>query len=135
MTSVNDLINSAQSDLAVAPGTAELRIEPDDPPDLLVHGLAEYFGRDDDRDAIGLVVDGDFVGYVARDDIGDLLPSSGTKGLGASDGIVLPGQANWKLFELHCTTSGCVSIVLTPLYSNAEPPLCEVHATPMTRVW
>jgi len=90
--------------------------------------LQRYFGEDDGRQGVTLVVDGERVGHVSRGDaIGPL--AEATRGsYGSSSGMALPGHAQYRLLRLRCPIPGCPTPeILVMNYDEDDPPRCPTH--------
>jgi hypothetical protein len=92
----------------------------------LVDVLTQYFGEDDSRAAIRLVVGGEELGYVHREDL-YALASASQKGIGSSDYAALPGRANYRLIGLRCPVVGCTHRLMVTTFDEEDPPKCTVH--------
>lgn len=71
--------------------------------------IFRYFGEDDKRRVIRLVVQDKEVGYIRREDLYDFIAIA-EKGIGDSDYAVLPGDIDpsiFPVFEYHCPVDGC----------------------------
>jgi len=86
--------------------------------------LASTFGADDDCTELRVLRDGKLLGTVRRDAalavIGD-----GVKGFGSSDGLHLPGVANYSTTNWVCPRAGCGYTLVTILLG--DPPHCGRH--------
>jgi len=95
--------------------------------------LQRYFGEDDGRTGITLVIDGQYVGHVARADAIGPLGQATRGGYGSSAGMTLPGHAQYQLLRLRCPVAGCPTPeMLAMTFDEDDPPRCWTHAdTPM----
>lgn len=90
-------------------------------------GLEDYFGQDDRRKAVKLVLGDGMSGYLHRADLLQLI-SLTTRGLGESDGMSLPGDiTDVTLIELCCPVRGCKHRLLVTRFDANDPPKCKAH--------
>ncbi len=92
----------------------------------LVDLLTGYFGEDDTRSQIRLLIGGEEIGYLQRADL-YALASASEKGIGSSDYGTLPGQANYRLIRLRCPVAACTETRLVMTFDEDDPPACGVH--------
>lgn len=105
---------------------AKLEVHPSTHVGSLVDLLTQYFGEDDTRDAIKLVIGGDEIGFLHREDL-YAMASSSQKGIGASDYGALPGMPNYRLIRLRCPVPGCPHRLLVTIFDEEDPPKCSIH--------
>ena len=95
-----------------------------------VPALFALFAADEPPDSIRLVVGGESVGELGRDDILEFFPL-GDKGFGSSGGAIVPGEAPagaYRFLLLYCPVADCpASPVTTPRFDPNDPPTCDVH--------
>lgn len=105
-----------------------LRLDHDD--DL--PGLVRWFGEDRSRRMVTLVVEGDQIGYLRRQDVYDLV-QPGAMGVGDSGRTMLPGASTgWTVILLDCPEDGCPdSPVYAVRFDAAHPPRCTRHDLPL----
>jgi hypothetical protein len=135
MISVDDLKGAASFDVpAGGEPDGMIAIASDDDAAVAVTCVAQYFGDDDSRAAIGLTVDGDHAGYLGRANVYPFLSSRTKGGFGDSDGAFVPGEhipGSYRIYRLVCTHTPCLRFVLTPRYNARKLPLCPDHAVAM----
>ncbi|GAA4360553.1 hypothetical protein [Angustibacter luteus] len=97
-------------------------------PVLAIELAQEWFGEDDDRSALRLVVDGIDRGVLRRTAAYALVGSSDRGTLGAGDHATLPGHSvEYVVLRLHCPHEGCQVSGLALSYDPDDPPTCSVH--------
>src|SRR4029434_2042852 len=92
----------------------------------VVAHLEQYFGQDDERQAIRLVIEGQAVGNLARADLYDLVAMT-SKGTDAAAGMILPGEAHFVLLAVCCRSPGCNERMWVMLFNDADIPPCASH--------
>jgi hypothetical protein len=98
-------------------------------------GLMQYFGADRARAEVRLVVGGEEVGYVAREDLYgraiviDRGVGGGGSPYGGSGRANLPGTSTGgHVHALHCPVPHCPEPpLLTMSYDEDHPPHCAAH--------
>jgi hypothetical protein len=94
--------------------------------------VQDWFGGDDGRSALRLVVDGSDCGVLHRSDAYALVPTSDRGGLGAGDHGSLPGYSvAYELLSLRCPQPGCHVRAVAVSYDVDDPPRCSLHDVPM----
>ena len=128
MPTLDDLVAVTRPALAGSVQTPEtLAVAPDTPARDVVDLLTEYFGEDDERSAVKLVVGGKEIGYLHRQHLYAVATAS-EKGIGSSDYGTLPGRPNYRLIRLRCPVDGCTQALLVTSFDEDDPPRCEVHS-------
>jgi hypothetical protein len=95
----------------------------------LAAALFTFFGESDDREAVRLVVAGNEIGYVERDQLLSQMEQRhrGT-GFGASAGFRVPGIEPYPTIRLHCPVPDCVmNPILAKTFDPEYPPHCPEH--------
>lgn len=103
-----------------------LLLDSDEEVESAVKDLFQYFGEDDKRQAILLIVRGEEVGYLRRIDLYDFV-TIGTKGIGSSDHFKLPGEHRFRLLQLRCPIKDCTHRLLVMHFDEDNPPKCAIH--------
>jgi hypothetical protein len=89
--------------------------------------MSAYFGAADERQAVRVIVGGEDLGYITRDQALDLLDAQ-SRDLGQSSGWTLPGVSAYQTIEVRCPVKGCPA---NPIYAanfdTTYPPDCPVH--------
>jgi len=94
--------------------------------------VQDWFGGDDGRSALRLVVDGADCGVLHRSDAYALVSPSDRGGLGAGDHSTLPGYSvAYELLTLRCPQPGCRVRGVAVSYDADDPPACSLHHMPM----
>jgi len=101
-------------------GTAELA----EGAEGIVRALVGYFGEDDERHGVRLVVEGEVAGYLRRSDLYTFVGSI-RRGHGSSDGFFAPGSTRPVLRTAHCPVDGAEFMVAR--FDSADPPRCPDH--------
>jgi hypothetical protein len=86
--------------------------------------LVQLFGADDERAEVDLLRDGHAIGVVSREAAAAAI-GDGLKGVGASDGMLLPGVANYATSSWVCPKPGCRYTVVT--IALGSTPHCARH--------
>ncbi len=98
---------------------------------VAIPALLRYFGDDDGRAGVGLVIEGEPAGYLERGDALSLVHDTtrGTVGgWGSSAGSGLPGHPQYELLHARCPVPGCpIADQLLMTYDEDDPPRCSVH--------
>ena len=126
MADLHDLVARARPAADAPPGLPLVSLSDGDSADAVVFGLVEYFGADDARQAVGLVVAGDPVGYLDRADLLDLIEVS-ARAIGAGEGALLPGAPDLHFLLIRCPVAGCTEQRLVMLFDEDAAPACPVH--------
>jgi hypothetical protein len=105
-----------------------VRVAATDEPEEAFGVLAVVFGQQETLERCRLQVGDEVLGAVERTTVLDLL-TTGTKGLGAGDGLRLPGlPPSAQLTLLVCPVDGCeAGSVLVSAYDEDDPPTCPSH--------
>ena len=132
MKTARDLARLATAEVPNDAGAPPLRLEVSRSAGAgpVVGFLAEYFGADDARRAVELVVDGASRGYLRREALYDLLrPANKALGFDGAAGARLPGRSRYRIVTLACPHPGCEERVATIFFDPAAPPHCPRHET------
>jgi hypothetical protein len=97
-----------------------------------VVALLKYFGEDDARGGVTLVIEGERVGHLRRADalrlVADATRGGVSPGYGSSAGMNLPGHGQYRLLRLRCPVPGCpAEDQLRMSYDEDDPPHCSIH--------
>src|SRR5687768_1798631 len=98
-------------------GTAELAERSED----VVRCLVGYFGEDDERQGVRLVVSGRTAGYLHRSDLYRFVGSI-RRGYGSSDVFFAPGPTRPVLRTASCPVDGVEFMVAR--FDPDDPPTC-----------
>jgi len=126
MFTIDDLKARAQAPKVVV-GNADftLMLDSNAVVEEVIIGLSAYFGEDNERQAIRLIVQGKEIGYLTRTGLYEFIELA-ERGIGDADNALLPGRPAYRLIELHCPFQGCESRMLVTSVDNL--PACPVHA-------
>jgi hypothetical protein len=96
-----------------------------------IEALLRYFGDEDGRTCVALVIEGESVGYLERGDalqlVGDTTRGT-VGGYGSSAGSGLPGHPQYELLHMRCPVRDCpIAEQLRMTYDEDDPPHCSVH--------
>lgn len=95
--------------------------------------VTEWFGEDDGRSQLRLIIDGTDHGALARDDAFALALPADRGVWGTGDYGTLPGPTvQWQVITFHCTEPGCAVRAQALMYDPDDLPRCSVHDIPMT---
>ena len=97
----------------------------------VVRTLVQYFGEDDERQAVRLVVDGTAAGYLRRADLYAYVGSV-TRGFGSSDAYFAPGPTRPVLRAARCPVDGAGFRVAR--FRADKPPSCPDHGAALELV-
>lgn len=125
MVHMNELMARAETDSyeprgiepTVVVGTVE-------PADDVVQALAGYFGEDDGRTAVRLVVAGSVAGYLERSDLYSFAGSL-ERGWGVSDAFFTMGESRIHFRTARCRVDG--SEFMISRFDPDDPPTCPDH--------
>jgi hypothetical protein len=97
-----------------------------------VVALLRYFGEDNGRGGVTLVIEGEQVGHLHRADalslVADATRGGASPGYGSSAGMNLPGHEPYRLLRLRCPIPGCpTEDQLRMTYDEDDPPRCSIH--------
>ena len=92
----------------------------------VISGLMHYFGEDDAREAVEVLVNGQPSGFMTRNALYDLV-SVREKGIGSLEPAFLPGQSDYLLLALHCPVAGCTESELIIHYEPGLRRKCPKH--------
>jgi hypothetical protein len=112
-----------RSEYSKVPDTVEL--DSAVPDSQVLDGLKRYFGEDDEREAIMLVVDGEEIGYLLRSDLYHY-QGPAFRSIATGQHATLPG-VSFDLLQLRCPVYGCRYSPLVMLFDEDDPPRCKVH--------
>lgn len=129
MATIDKLRELAEKSIPTASESeVTLELRPDDTAEVIVKGLKDYFGRDDQRKSIRIVFDDGEIGWLQRKSLYKLASLS-SKGLGDSDGmdIPTPSPTHVELIRLCCPQVGCDSVRLVTRFKEDNPPRCKIH--------
>jgi hypothetical protein len=92
-----------------------------------ITAAATYFGADDSRLVVRVIVSTEVLGYLDRDQALSLVPSQ-SRDLGHSSGQFVPGISFYEGIELRCPVAGCAANpIVATTFDAAHPPHCPVH--------
>ena len=92
-----------------------------------LEGLLAYFGADDERQAVRVVVSGKLLGYVTRGKALDMIDAQ-SRDLGQAGSWTLPGISHFKRIELRCPVERCeANPFFADTFDVAYPPDCPLH--------
>lgn len=126
---IRDLTDSsvpaaAQDEVLVVPSRVD--------PTVVVGHLQDWFGQDDARGQVRLVVDDVDEGVLRRESLYKLSPSEDRGGLGSGDYANVPGDSTaYVPLHLVCSTPGCQVRVTAVSFNPDHPPSCPLHHTPL----
>ncbi|SDL94039.1 hypothetical protein [Nonomuraea jiangxiensis] len=90
--------------------------------------VQDWFGGDDARMALRLVLDGVDRGVLRRSAAYSLARTSDRGGLGSGDHAMLPGHSTEYIpLRLSCPAPGCRVRAAAVSYDPYDPPQCGVH--------
>jgi hypothetical protein len=130
MADLDELRALARAEPAVA-GEPTVALSASDEQAAVV-ALLRYFGEDDRRRGVTLVIEGNQVGHLHREDalslVADATRGGASPGYGSSAGMGLPGHEPFRLLRLRCPIPGCpTEDQLTMTYDEDDPPRCSIH--------
>lgn len=88
----------------------------------VINGMSKYFGEDDKRQAVRLIVEGEEIGCLVRSDLYDFIPLS-KKGIDDSGNAQLPGNSKFRLVQFYCPY--CTNSQTVMIYGEASLPKCH----------
>ena len=92
-----------------------------------LEALSAYFGAADERQAVRVVVGGEELGYLERDQALALIDVQ-SRDLGHSSGWTLPGVSDYEELELRCHVDGCpANPIVADSFDEMYPPDCPLH--------
>lgn len=95
--------------------------------------VIDWFGADDDRDALRLVVDGADRGVLSRASAYMLAATDDRGGFGSGDYLSMPGTSTgYKTLVLVCPHAGCQVQGAALSYDEDHPPRCPIHDEPLS---
>lgn len=97
----------------------------------VVRGLVGYFGEDDKRQGVRLVVGGRVAGYLHRSDLYTYVGSI-QRGYGSSDVFFAPGPTR-PVLRTACCPVDSVEFMVTR-FDPDDPPTCPDHDEPLELV-
>ena len=92
--------------------------------DGVVRILVGYFGEDDERQGVRLMVSGEVAGYLRRSDLYSFVRAV-TRGYGSSDAYFAPGSTRPVLRTARCPVDRAEFMVAR--FDAADPPTCPDH--------
>jgi|tagenome__1003787_1003787.scaffolds.fasta_scaffold19736011_2 hypothetical protein len=97
-------------------------------PDAVVGYLQDWFGDDEGRTGLRLLLDGTDRGVLHRTGAYDLVEVFDRGTLGAGGHATLPGHSvEYVLLSFHCPEPGCQVHATALSYDPDDPPRCAVH--------
>ncbi len=133
MAKLDELIARAHPTASAPSDVPVLALARGDNAEATIAWLVDYFGADDTRQVVGLVVDGKEVGYLEAVDLYHLVEVS-TRALGVADAAILPGTPrSLRFLELRCPVVGCAEGRWVMLFDEENAPPCRQHATAKLR--
>jgi hypothetical protein len=95
--------------------------------------VIDWFGADNDRQALRLVVDGTDYGVLSRVSARVLATTSDRGGYGSGDYFLTPGSSpDYKTLVLTCPYAGCQVRGAALFYDEDHPPRCPIHDEPLS---
>ncbi len=120
----NGVPAAARDEVLVVPSSVDATV--------VVGYLQEWFGRDDARAQVRIVVDDVDEGVLRRESLYDLSASGDRGGLGSGDYSSLPGISTaYVPLHLVCSTAGCQMRFTVVSFDPDYPPSCPLHHTPL----
>jgi hypothetical protein len=90
--------------------------------------VLRYFGEDDERTGIDLMVGRKRVGRLSRAAALSTLADTTRGDYGMSAGATLPGMLSYEVIRLRCSVAGCkIGDQLRVTYDEDHPPHCPRH--------
>jgi hypothetical protein len=128
MTEWDEVLDLADESVAASEEDEVLVVTSATETGAVIDYLQDWFGSDDDRSALRLLLDGADRGVLHRADAYALVSSSDRGALGAGDHGTLPGATvDYILLRLHCPEPGCQVHATALSYDPDDPPQCSVH--------
>ena len=90
----------------------------------VVRILVGYFGEDDERQGVRLMVGGEVAGYLRRSDLYAFVTAV-SRGHGSSDAYFAPGSTRPVLRTARCPVDAAEFMVAR--FDAADPPTCPDH--------
>ncbi len=120
----NGVPAAARDEVLVVPSSVDATV--------VVGYLQEWFGRDDARAQVRIVVDDVDEGVLRRESLYELSASRDRGGLGSGDYANTPGSSTaYVPLHLVCSTAGCQVRVTAVSFDPDDPPSCPLHHTPL----
>jgi len=127
MTNKSDIFEKLVSDLGDNyKKIPSVLLDESDESGKVLSGLMNYFGEDDTREAVEILIKGKQVGFMTRDALYDLVSVS-EKGIGSLEPTFLLGMSDFKLLELHCPEPGCTEFEFIIHYDAGLRRKCPKH--------
>jgi hypothetical protein len=126
---IRDLTDSsvpvaARDEVLVVPSSVD--------PTVVVGYLQDWFGQDDARHQMRIVVDDVDQGVLRRESLYELSASGDRGGLGSGDYSSLAGISTaYVPLHLVCSTLGCLVRIRAVSFDPDDPPSCPLHHTPL----
>lgn len=127
MAKMADILGKLVSDVSIGnEKIPSLLLDESAESDRAISGLMIYFGEEDSREAVEVLVNGEQAGFITRNALHGLVAASG-KGIGSLDPAFLPGQPNYILLEPHCPVHGCTESEYIIHYDPGLRRKCPKH--------
>jgi hypothetical protein len=132
MTGWDDMLGLADHSVPATDHDEVLLVASEIQDTVVIDYVKDWFGDDDGRSALRLVVDGADCGVLHRSDAYALVNTSDRGGLGAGDHGSVPGYSvAYELLSLRCPQPGCHVRKVDVSYDEDDPPRCSLHDVPM----
>ena len=131
MSDLDALLSSAKPSPAKA-GEHLVSLSQSTRPEMVRAYVIDWFGADEDRDTLRLVVDGADRGILSRASA-YALATTGDRGYGSGDYWSVPGTSTgYKTLVLACPHPGCRVNGAALFYDEDHPPRCPIHNEPLS---
>ncbi|MEJ2598676.1 MAG: hypothetical protein P8Z00_10115 [Anaerolineales bacterium] len=126
MTTLDELRNKSSAPASDSHAEPSLYLDKDEQVEAAISGLMDYFGEDDARRGVNLVIQGEAAGFLQREAFYEQV-SFESKGFGDGDFSSLPGLPQYRLQTLRCPEPGCTYTCLVTYFEPADAPFCKLH--------
>jgi hypothetical protein len=128
MKTLDELRNKSSAPASDSHAEPILYLDDDEQVKAAISGLVDYFGEDDARQGVILVIQGEVAGFLHREAVYDEV-SFESKGFGDGDFSSLPGLPQYRLQTLRCPEPVCTYTCLVTYFNPDDAPLCKLHPT------
>jgi hypothetical protein len=133
MVSINELKGMAQERAAFQGKAVTFALHSTGiPATHVIAMMADYLEKNEDHEAIRLVVQGKAFGYIPRERV-MVCARADSEGVSSGDHGILLGMPDFHIVVLHCPTGGCNETARVLFYNRQYPVTCPKHGCLMVR--